>query len=154
MEKIKGLWSKLLHQEATPDQVALGFALGFFVSFLPIPGFQILTAVALAYLLRTNKVACLIGLNLHLIFAPAIPLIFVLEYKVGKYLLDLGKLPDLDPETFNWKIALHEGIYAVIVGSLVIGIPCAVVSYFIVRRATIRWQAARRQTSLVQTPKP
>src|SRR3989338_5028457 len=97
LAKIKALWEKLLHQEASPDQIAGGFALGLFVSFLPFPGLQTLLALAAAFLLRTNKVACLIGLNLHLMVLPVIPLLFWVEYEFGKVILDMRDAPHFDP---------------------------------------------------------
>ncbi len=153
IEKIKGLWSKLLHQEASPEQIAFGFSLGFFVSFLPIFGLQTLTGIFLAFLFRTNKVSCLIGLNLHLLFFPLIPLIFYGEYLVGKHLLPADHVPSLTIKDF--ELLLHEGDkvlevlrkcgQALLVGSLVLGLPLALASYWIVKSASARWQAEKKK---------
>lgn len=146
IEKIKGLWGKLLHQEATPNQIAAGFSIGFFISFLPIPGFQTLAALILAFLLRINKVACLVGLHMHLVMFPVIPLVFVAEYNIGKDLLHFHYLHSISPEHFNLLRLLHKGwpfFCAMVVGSLVLGLPSALVSYWCVKCTAIRWQDGR-----------
>lgn len=57
---------RLLHLGDTPARTAAAFALGVFFSFSPFLGFQILASMALAVLLRLNRVAVFIGLNANL----------------------------------------------------------------------------------------
>lgn len=145
--KIKAFWTRLLHQAESPSQIAGGFALGFFVSFLPVPGLQTLLGLLLAWAFRSNKVACLTGLHLHLIVFPVIPLVFVAEYDIGRYLFHIRQ-PLVDPESFNLLSLLHQGwghFRAILIGSLVLGLPSALASYWIVKLAATRWQEERRK---------
>jgi uncharacterized protein len=147
IEKIKGLWQKLLHQEATPNHIALGFALGLFVSFLPIPPFQTVTTMVLAYLLRSNQVSALVGLHLHLLVFPVVPLILLLEYKVGQIFFHLRDAPKIDPTQFTIMSLVDKGwplLKTLLSGAFVIGIPTAIVAFFIVRQAAHRLQKKTR----------
>jgi uncharacterized protein (DUF2062 family) len=51
----------LLRVEDTPDRVALAFGIGLFIAFFPLLGIHTLLALALAVLLRLNRVAILAG---------------------------------------------------------------------------------------------
>jgi hypothetical protein len=48
----------VLHADDTPHRLALGVAIGVFVGLTPLVGLQMVIAVALAALLRANKVVC------------------------------------------------------------------------------------------------
>ncbi len=155
--KIKTLWERLLHQEASPNQIASGFALGLFISFLPFPGLQTLLTLGAAFIFRTNKVACLIGLNLHLILLPVIPLIFWFEYEIGRILFNRDA-PDFDLASFNFRDLFRQGwryFYLTLIGSLVVGIPIALAAFWGVKKVVIRWQKARsgQKNNAVVTPK-
>ena len=144
--KIKDLWERLLHQEASPNQIASGFALGLFTSFLPFPGLQTLLALGVAFIFRTNKVACLLGLNLHLILLPVIPLIFWVEYEIGRILFNRDA-PAFDPASFNFHDLFRQGwwyFYLTLIGSLMVGLPISLAAFWGVKRVVIRWQKARQ----------
>ncbi len=125
----------------------MGFCLGLFVSFLPIPPFQTLSALLLAYICRSNKVASLIGLHIHLLFFPVVPIVFLLEYKIGYRLLDWRLHPNVDTAEITIAYLLQKGwpvLKAMLIGALVLGIPSCLLTYPLVWRAAIRWQEARR----------
>ena len=46
---------KVLHADDPPHRLALGIAIGFFVTFTPLIGFQMVVSVFLAWMLRANK---------------------------------------------------------------------------------------------------
>jgi len=147
--KVRHLWEKLLHQQATPSQVAKGFAIGIFISFLPIFPFQTLIGLAMAFFLRSNKIAFLLGLNFHLIIFPAIPLVFLAEYEVGRKLLYLHQNQAMEePLNFNIMYLMDKGLpilKAMFLGSFVLGVPIAVASYFFVKPSVARWQKLRKE---------
>lgn len=171
-QKIKKLWDDLVHHEGSPSQVASGFALGFYVSLLPILGFQTITALALTFLFRGNKVACLVGLHVHLVFLPVYPLIFLLEYHIGQHFLHLPPFPVAHPDHTagqfthmfhrGWRIffSMFEGMVEgswhyfqhfflpTLLGSLVLSAPVSALSYWLIKREASLWQKARRETQL------
>lgn len=58
---------RVLHADDPPHRLALGIAVGLFVTFLPLIGFQMMVSVFLAWLLRANK---LVGVPLVWISNP------------------------------------------------------------------------------------
>ena len=52
---------KLTELRESPDKTARGLAVGVFIGFLPIIGFQVITAVTIALFTRANKVAAAVG---------------------------------------------------------------------------------------------
>lgn len=149
IQKIKDVWGRLLHEDATPNQVAAGFAIGFMISFIPLPC-QTILALALAFSLHLNKVACLVGVHLHLTVFPVIPVVFFSEYYVGKILFPYHRMPELETSHFELHTLLRQGwpvLRATLLGALVLGIPSSVLAFFGVRQAAIRWQKNRTQAA-------
>jgi len=66
-------WAEaLLHIDDTPERTAAAYALGVFFGFSPLLGLHTVLAVGLAFVLRFNRVATLLGVysNLPWIIAP------------------------------------------------------------------------------------
>lgn len=66
-------WAEtLLHIDDTPERTAAAYALGVFFGFSPFLGLHTILAIALAFVLRLNRVAVLLGVysNLPWILAP------------------------------------------------------------------------------------
>lgn len=66
-------WAEtLLHIDDTPERTAAAYALGIFFGFSPFLGLHTILGVALAFILRLNRVAVLLGVysNLPWIIAP------------------------------------------------------------------------------------
>ncbi|MFO0905658.1 MAG: DUF2062 domain-containing protein [Pirellulales bacterium] len=135
---------RLLHADDPPHKLALGFAIGIFVTLTPTMGVQMLLVVFLAWLLRANKT---VGVPLVWITNPAttIPIYYFL-YVVGQRLLgtehvgwewwaELAKQP---PTQGWWSTTLYywdktlEIAAPLWVGCIVVGLISAVLSYVIV----------------------
>lgn len=140
-------------------RVALGAALGMFVAFTPTIGFQTIIVLALASMLRANK---LVGLPLVWISNPVtIPPIFYAAYSLGRVML---RWPSLDrlwwlaltepPEgwwtatVFYWSKAA-EIAAPLWLGSVLIGTVAGVLTYIVLfrrlstRRLNALWKARR-----------
>ena len=76
---------KLTELRESPDKLARGLALGVFIGFLPIIGFQVITAVTIALFTRANKVAAAVGTHVTNPWT-TIP-ILILDYYVGCFIL-------------------------------------------------------------------
>jgi hypothetical protein len=53
---------KLMHINDSPHRIAMGVAIGLFIAWTPTVGFHIVLALALALLLRANKIAALVSI--------------------------------------------------------------------------------------------
>jgi len=74
--------------KAEPKAVAKGFALGFFIGMLPIPGFQLVVSLGIATLLKFDKkAACLAVFNTNLLTGA---FVFSFNYWLGKKILGVN----------------------------------------------------------------
>lgn len=123
LEKFKAILSLDSH----PVHIALGFAVGVFISFTPFFGIHTPLAIAIAFLFRLNKVACITGawINTPLTVVP----VLVASYKLGSVLS--GKtVQSLTFDNLEWSY-LKPYASSLLLGSAVIGFFAAVLSYFI-----------------------
>ena len=141
MPSLRQQWNRLLSVKAPPESVALGFALGVFLGFTPLFGLKTLLALLLAILFRCSKLAAVLGGTLHDVLWPFVPFLLRTEYQIGYWCLS-------DPHHFPPKLhlglaQLHAGLSwssvftttrPLLVGSVILGFPVAVISYFAVRK--------------------
>ena len=59
MERLRGVWRRLMNLEDTPHRIAFGVAIGTWVAFQPIVGIQMVVGALLSRILRANVVASL-----------------------------------------------------------------------------------------------
>lgn len=139
---------KILHADDPPHTLALGIAIGFFVTFTPLIGFQMMLSVFLAWLLRANKV---VGVPIVWISNPVtlVPIYYpcyalgcrLLNQPVGKDKWDtINESWDalrmdvatrwLDKVQFWWDILL-DSIGPLSLGCLVVASVTGVVSYYL-----------------------
>ena len=137
---------KLHAIEATPHAIALGFAVGTFFGFMPLFGVKTLLSILFAWILRSNKVAAIIGVTLHDLILPFAPLLLRLEFKLGFWVLSRPhhfppKLRHADLHTaLSWtKMLTTSG--PLLLGSVILGIPFSIAAYFLLRRAVIAYRA-------------
>ncbi|CAF0704450.1 DUF2062 domain-containing protein [Candidatus Methylacidithermus pantelleriae] len=129
---------RLVSLPEAPHRIALGFCVGFFLGFTPFFGFKTVLAIAIAWVLRGNKIAALIGLNLHDIVLPLLPALFKIEYIVGNWVLGRTDAPPSILQHLRevrFSDALHGELLStlgipLIVGSFVLGLPATVAVYF------------------------
>ena len=125
---------KLLHllkDNNTPQGIALGTALGVFISTLPVYGLHTALVVIVAVIVpRANKLAILLGTNFSI--PPTLPFITWGGYEVGRRVLnkDYAPLNMNYFQHFTFK-KLGEFYYPLLVGSVIMGMVCAVITYFI-----------------------
>lgn len=154
-DKVRQYWKRakdfcvyrILHAGDPPHQLALGIAVGMFVTFTPLIGFQMMLSVFLAWLLRANK---LVGIPLVWISNPftIIPIYYPC-YRLGCVLLGEevvnSKWAQLgtewrqllaDPATtwglkvrFWWE-GLMDFVAPLCLGCLVVGLVFGVASYY------------------------
>jgi uncharacterized protein (DUF2062 family) len=95
-QRIREIWQKLSHLNATPAQIAAGFSIGIFASFLPLNPSPIIVATVVAWLLKRNVVAAVAGATTAILYTPLLPLIWLAEYQLGKLILPVQHPLTLD----------------------------------------------------------
>lgn len=138
-------WHRLSRLQDSPHAIALGFAIGVFMSFSPFLGFHLVLSGAAAWLLRGHIMASIIGNFLGNPFT--YPFMWALVYQCGNALLGRGAVtmagsPDFPaPEIFSgaWELFLP-----MLAGSIPVGVGMGLLFYFPVKSGVARYQAARR----------
>jgi uncharacterized protein (DUF2062 family) len=144
-QRARAMWHRLSHLDARPDQIAAGFSIGIFASFLPLNPSPIIVATVVAWLLKRNVIAAVAGATTAIIYVPLLPLIWLEEYRLGKFLLPVQHPLTLDHARL-WEV-LQEGwdVYAAMfIGSIIIATPVTLLTYWVVKRLAERW--ARQRT--------
>jgi len=137
----------------TPHAVAGGAAIGIFIGFTPLFGVKTLLSLVIAYLLRCSKIAAVIAVTLHDIALPFMPFLLTLEYTIGYWFLNHPHtlptkmvLKDLHLwELWNWATFLNVG-RPMLIGSLFISAPAALLTYAIMLPLLRRREAHRIKT--------
>lgn len=158
--KVLYVWRRLMRLHATPHEIALGCAAGVFAAFTPFLGLQILLAVAIAFILRVNLPAAVLGT-----FAGnplSWPAIWTASYLTGAWILGLDPAQSAehvshsaavlaaaaaDPNPIALDAAattLRPHVEPMLLGSLLVGLIAAALSYYPTRRAVRTFQRRRQ----------
>jgi hypothetical protein len=170
-EKLKAWFIHLLHLDDSAHRIALGVAIGTFVSVTPTWGIQMVLVVALAWLCRANKVA---GIPMVWVTNPAtnVP-IYSFSYIVGQSLVGgpgwddvkhrIAELSDASlgwgPLVRNWADLMWHAAAPLWVGTCVVGAVAGVIMYVIMyylitfyRRRHARHLAAAGKQAPAEAP--
>ena len=108
-QRAREIWQKLSHLDARPDQIAAGFSIGIFASFLPLNPSPIIVATVVAWLLKRNVIAAVAGATTAILYTPLLPLIWLAEYRLGKLILPvqhpLNRILELSP---GWSLVFSN----------------------------------------------
>jgi uncharacterized protein (DUF2062 family) len=129
-----------------PRYVAMGMAVGIFVSATPTIPFQTIIAVALAFIMRGSKAAAALGVWLS--NPITFPVFYLASYKIGAFLFGISTDPAIAGHTAPDLLKLGFDIsLAAITGGIVIGIILAIGAYIITFQIVhkIRSSEKRRQ---------
>lgn len=130
--KIKRILIRLFTGNSTPHGIALGIAIGVFIGILPVYGLHTILVIIAAIIVRpANKFAILLGTNISL--PPTVPFITWTGYEIGRFILKGRFEPlqwsDFKNISFKYITSHYEPLF---LGSVILGIICALVIYFIV----------------------
>ena len=126
----------------TPHSIALGSAIGIFFGFTPLYPVKTLLSIALAFILRCNKIAAAIAVTVHDVLIFVMPAVYLAEYKLGYWLVHRAAAPRIRFGQFALRDYLHWRVFSRIVwptlepaliGSLFFAVPSAIVTYVLVR---------------------
>ena len=106
---------------------AMSVAFGIFMGIVPIWGFQLVTAIFLAIILKLNKPLVIVAANISI--PPMIPVIIFLSYKMGAFWMganamqiDFSKSITLESIKNNLVQYIYGSITLAVVGGIVFGL--------------------------------
>ena len=137
---------RLLRLSGSPYAVAMGCAVGAFVSITPFLGFHFMIAIAIAWLLRANLLAAAIGTGLG--NPLTYPIFWATTFELGRYILP-GPQQDapakLEHDLLHKSLGqLWPVIEPMIIGSIPMGLAVGAIVYVAVYKMVGAYQAARR----------
>lgn len=154
--------------QGAPEFIAMGCACGVFSSFTPFVGFHFIVAGLLAYITRSSLLASAIGT-----FAGnplTFPFIWYTTFNVGGFILgDTGEFSvgqlhsgfaDMMTGILNFSSSAFSSAFdavwplfkPMLVGSVPLGLPAAIISYFVMKRVVVAYQEKRRQGRGLSSP--
>jgi len=138
---------RLARLRSEPDAIGRGLALGLFIGFTPTFGVQIILALLFAFLLRQNKIATFIGV--WVTNPVTAPLIYGLEYSIGRLLLGMPPLAADHPGfELSWSLGA-DIVGPLLLGSMVLGIPAAIIGYSL----SVRLIPSLKQCKITRWPR-
>jgi glycosyltransferase involved in cell wall biosynthesis len=109
---------QILMSDDSNLKIALAITLGIFMGIVPIWGFQLVTAIALAHIFRLNKLLVIVTANISI--PPMIPFLLYLSYVSGGIVLGTGTRIRFSTDlTFK---AFENDLFQYIIGSIVFAI--------------------------------
>lgn len=127
-ENIKDFVNRhVIHSDDSASKLAVSVAVGIFMGIVPIWGFQLASAIALAFILKLNKFIVIVAANISI--PPMIPFILYLSYVTGGIIF-----PDASKISFNHQITFNtfkDSLLQYIVGSILFAIVMAFLTGFI-----------------------
>lgn len=127
--KLRYLYLRFVRLQGSPEQLARGMASGVFAGSFPLFGFQILIGVAIATVLRGNRIMAAASTWISNPFT-YLPL-FAFNYQVGVWLLGGGAMMDFSDldGLKGWMDMGTEVSVRLMLGSTVVGLALALLSY-------------------------
>ena len=140
---VRRLYERFIRIRGEPREVALGFALGIFVGMTPTIGVQTPIAIFLAALFKWSKLSSAIGVWISNPLTA--PILYGVTYITGAKILSLEPVfsMPLSPTWSTFKAMLQkapQAFGAMTVGGALLGIPLAIVSYYLAYVAVEKYQ--------------
>jgi len=119
--------------QGDPHYVAMGMAIGVFVSVTPTIPFHTIIAIALAFVFRGSKPAAAVGVWFS--NPITIPVFYIASFKTGMFMLGKSIPPDINYESIQELMTLGLDVtVATITGGAILGIVPGIAAYFITRK--------------------
>ena len=142
-EKIQHFITRFKQLNGDPHYVALGMAIGVFISVTPTIPFHTVIALALAFVLRGSKAAAAIGVWFS--NPITIPLFYKGSYDVGISILGNSAPFGTEYESILELLKLGaDASIAMITGGIILGILPGIAAYFITRIIFIRLRLRKK----------
>ncbi len=133
IQKLFKSLKNLMTQYGSAKKIALGFAVGVFISITPTFGFHMILATIFSTIFRINRASAILGTWFNNPLTT--PFIYYIDYKIGGYIINTGGGSfALKPLTIEHYISLGSSVMLpVFIGSIILGIPVAMICYIAVK---------------------
>jgi uncharacterized protein len=129
---------ELIGLKDTPHAIATGVAVGMFFGFTPLWGLKTVLTLGLTRLLRGSLIASVVGVTLHDLVLPFMPVLLRWQYDIGYWVVSHPHElpPALHLHRFgaatwlNWATFFHTGL-PLLIGSVILSTPLAIISYYV-----------------------
>ena len=150
-ERIREYWTHLRELRDAPHAIAGGVAIGLFWGFTPLTGLKTLLSIFTAWMCRCSKLPAVVTVALHDVLLPVWPIILRWEYQIGFWICSQPHHfpPALTIQNvrlvqlLEWKTVALLG--PTFLGSCVIGVPIALLSYWITKVMLERYEQKRHR---------
>ena len=127
---VRYVYIRFVRLRSHPQAIARGLAAGVFAGSYPLFGLQTIIGVAIAAALRGNKLVAAAGtwISNPLTYVP----IYAFNYQIGRWILgqrNTTSLTNRSPQ--EWMSLGFDITIALLVGSTLVGIALALVSYYV-----------------------
>ncbi|MBG0789245.1 MAG: DUF2062 domain-containing protein [Desulfovibrionaceae bacterium] len=132
-----------MRQKSSPKNLAAACALGMFIGSMPIMPFQSVVVIALAFVMRVNKLAAWLA-TCYSNAATMVPFYYFL-FLVGKTVMPFGDVA-FDPKHLEMTQLIDAGwqVFAVMfAGGFVFGVPATILTYFLTLFVVRRYRRRR-----------
>lgn len=87
-KNIREFHKNIFHSDENHHKIVFSAMLGIFMGIIPIWGYQLVSAIALAYLFRLNKLIVIVTANISI--PPMIPVLLYMSYVTGGFVMGRG----------------------------------------------------------------
>jgi len=124
--KLKHTIQNIIHENVTPNQIAMGFVIGLALSIIPTFGVGMLLALIIAWLMDYHLISTYIG---TLIVNPlTAPPVYLFNYSIG---LSIVNAPSIGNFAFSFE-TLKEVALELYLGSIIVAIVSCALSYILI----------------------
>ena len=127
---VRYIYIRFIRLRSHPQAIARGLAAGVFAGSYPLFGLQTIIGVAIAATIRGNKLVAAAGtwISNPLTYVP----IYAFNYQIGRWILgqtNTTSLSNRSPQ--EWMSLGFDITVALLVGSTLVGIVLALISYYV-----------------------
>ena len=141
-ENIRQVITRFKELQGDPHYIAMGMAIGVFVSITPTIPFHTVIAIALSFLLNGSKIAAAIGVWFS--NPITIPFFYLGSYKTGLFVFGNSVPFDIKYESITELMKLGMNATCIMItGGIVLGIFPGIAAYFITRKIVVKIRSQR-----------
>ncbi len=139
----------------TPHKLAFAFALGIFIAFTPTIGLHIVSCLLLASLFRVSKIVTLTAsfFNNPWTMVPLYGFCVWVGSRVTGEHIRIQAIAWNNLSLSNFTQMLRPFLWSYVIGTLLVGIVAAVISYFLFYGAVVRYRKERDHRALAKQGK-